>query len=92
MRERFWAAAHRIYHNKKPSRWAEAAMMVWGIFFLLVYISALFSGWKPDLVEAIIGLFLTFVPLTAGAMHLVVRVEASKGSDALYRKLLAVRR
>jgi len=67
-------------------------MIVWGMFFLFVYAAALVSGWRPDFVEAAIGLALTVVPLAAGAMHFVVRAEASKGSDALYRKLVAVRR
>lgn len=92
MRERFWAFAHRHYHGKKPGRLVEAAFLVWGVFFVLVYVSAIVSGWVPQFGEAILGIVLTAAPIIIGLGHWRIRAEAAKGGDALYRKLLAVRR
>ena len=92
MNELFWRVAHRRYHHRVPGRLPEAALLVGGFFFLIVYSAALIAGWKPgDGLDVILGLAMTLVPLVMGAVHWRIRVEASKGSDALYRKLVAAR-
>jgi ACR3 family arsenite efflux pump ArsB len=82
----FWRVAHKYYRGKSPSVLTEAATFIWALFFILVYGAALLSGWRPDVAEAFVGTVLIGVPLTIGVLHRRIRIEASKGSDALYRK------
>jgi hypothetical protein len=86
MRATFWRVAHEHYRGKQPSVLTEAAAFMWALFFILVYGAALLSGWRPDVSEALVGTVLVGVPLTVGVLHRRIRIEASKGSDALYRK------
>jgi len=91
MQEWFWAFAYRHYHGKNLGRLIEAAVMTWGVFFVLVYMSAVVGGWIPNLADAVLGIFLSITPIFVGLAHRRIRIEAAKGNDALYRKLLAVR-
>lgn len=86
MRAVFWRVAHKYYRSKPPSVLTEAAIFVWAVFFILVYSAALLAGWRPDVSEAIVGTILVGAPLTLGILHRRIRIEAAKGSEALYRK------
>ena len=86
MKAAFWRFAHRHYHGKSLSRLPEFAALVWGLLFTFVYGAALLAGWWPTVPEAFVGALLTFAPLTFCLVHRRVRLEASKGPDALYRK------
>lgn len=88
MRAAFWRFAHSHYHAKPLSALTDAAALTWVVFFILVYVAALMAGWRPNGTEAIVGATLIGAPLTFGILHRRIRLEASKGSDALYRKRL----
>lgn len=92
MRAAFWRFAHKRYHMRAPTRFADVAALMWATLFILVYGGALLAGWRPDATEAFIGLVLTGVPLTFGVLHRRIQIEVSKAPDALYRKRLETNR
>ncbi|TYC96876.1 hypothetical protein [Novosphingobium sp. BW1] len=92
MKAAFWRFAHAHYHNKSLSKLADLAALIWGLFFVLVYGAALLSGWWPTMSEALAGISLIGVPLTFGIAHRRIRLEASKGPFALYRKRVEANR
>lgn len=57
-----------------------------GAVFFLVYVAAFLAGWWPNVSEAMVGAVLIGGPLTFGIAHRRIRLEASKGPGALYRK------
>jgi len=92
VRRLFWQFAHRKYHRRKLSFLAELAVLSWASLFCVIYGGAFLKGWRPDGIEAVVTILLTIVPLLWVALHWRIRVEAAKGDDALYRKLVAVSR
>ncbi|MCW6534286.1 hypothetical protein [Sphingomonas lycopersici] len=87
MRAAFWRVAHMRYHMKAPSRLTDLAAFTWAAFFILVYGAAILAGWRPNnAIEALVGLTLTATPLIVGILLRRVRIEASKGPNALYLK------
>jgi hypothetical protein len=91
MREAFWRFAHRRYHNRRPPLGTEITLFLWGGFFAFVYSVAILEGWRPDgLAGVLVGVMLTIVPLTIGALHFRIRIEAGKGPDALYKKVISI--
>jgi hypothetical protein len=92
MKAAFWRFAHRRYHSKSMSSLTDFAALAWALFFVLVYGAALLVGWWPDVSEALVGVALIGTPLTFGIVHRRIRLEASKGPDALYRKSVGTTR
>lgn len=86
MKAAFWRFAHAHYHGKSLSSLTDLAALTWALFFLLVYGTALLSGWWPNASEAMVGVILIGAPLTFGIAHRRIRLEASKEPAALYRK------
>ncbi|WP_230482101.1 hypothetical protein [Sphingomonas sp. Leaf21] len=86
MKAAFWRFAHQRYQSRLPSRLTDYAGLAWALFFALVYAAALLAGWWPNVPEAMVGAVLIGAPLTLGILHRRIRLEASKGPDALYRK------
>ena len=50
------------------------------------------AGWRPDVSEALVGIMLILASLAIGVLHRRIRIEASKGPDALYQKRLETNR
>ncbi len=93
MRAAFWRFAHKHYHRKAPSLLTDLAAFTWAAFFYLIYGAALLAGWRPnDATEVFVGAMLTAASLVLGILHRRIRIEASKGPDALYRKSLEANR
>jgi hypothetical protein len=92
MKAAFWRYAHQHYHARRPTLVAELAAFTWAGFFILVYAAALVAGWRPDILEALIGSALVATPVAFGFLHRRVRLEAAKAPDALYRKRVATTR
>ncbi len=86
MKTVFWRFAHTHYHRKSLSSLTDLAALTWAVFFILVYSTAFLAGWWPNVSEAMIGAILIGAPLTFGIAHRRIRLEASKGPSALYRK------
>ena len=86
MKAAFWRFAHTHYHKRSLSSLTDLAALTWALFFALVYGAALLAGWWPSVSEATVGALLIGAPLTFGIAHRRIRLEASKGPDALYRK------
>ncbi|OWK33160.1 hypothetical protein [Sphingomonas dokdonensis] len=93
----FWRFAHQRYHVRPPSRITELAALTGAVFFIIVYGAALLDGWPLGTADALIGIALIGIaligiPLASGIMHRRIRLEASKGPDALCRKRIATNR
>jgi hypothetical protein len=86
MKAAFWRFAHMRYQGRKPALLTDIAAFTWFTFFALVYGCALLAGWRPDILEAVVGTILIGVPLVGGVLHRRIRLEAAKAPDALYRK------
>lgn len=86
MKAVFWRFAHMRYQGREPTLLTDIAAFTWFTFFALVYGCAVLAGWKPGIVEAIVGTVLVGLPLVGGVLHRRIRLEAAKGPDALYRK------
>ncbi len=92
MKAAFWRFAHKHYHSKSLSSLTDFAALTWALFFVLVYGTALLAGWSPNVSEAMIGVSLIGLPLMFGIAHRRIRLEASKGPTALYRKRVETNR
>ena len=86
MKAAFWRFAHMRYQRRKPMLLTDIAAFTWFAFFALVYGCALLTGWRPDVLETVVGTLLVGVPLVGGVLHRRIRLEAAKAPDALYRK------
>lgn len=89
MKASFWRFAYRRYQSRTLSRLTDFAALTWALFFVLFYGAALLTGWRPSASEAMLGVVLIGTPLTLGFVHRRIRLEAAKGPDALYRKMVA---
>ena len=87
----FWNFARKRYQINRPSLIFELALFLWSIFFITVYGSALLKGWIPNAIEFLVGCFFVIVPSSLLAMHVRIRIEYNKGSDAIYRKWVSCR-
>lgn len=92
MNAMFWRLAHKRYHVRPPSLLTELAALIWAVFFILVYGAALLAGWPLGMADALIAIAVVGLPLTLAIVHRRIRLEASKGPDALYRKRIATNR
>ncbi len=84
----FWRFAHERYQTRKPSKLFEAACLLWGLFWSVVFTSSVI--WAS---VGVVGFFLilTFAvgPVAIGLLHRRIRMVREGGADALYRKRLA---
>jgi ACR3 family arsenite efflux pump ArsB len=88
VRGAFWRFAHWRYHPRRPSRVVEITLFTWGCFFAAAFLVSFVTDWAK-VTNYVGAVFFVGVPLSIGFLHRRIRLERSKGNDALYRKRLA---
>ncbi len=88
----FWLLAHKRYQTRKPIRGWETAAFIWSGLAAVIYGGALLIDFSGNMRFIPPGLIAVGLPLVLGVLHRKIRLEQSKGPDALYRKRLAAGR
>lgn len=89
MKTAFWRFAFKIYARRKPSKGVEL-LMLWGVGAIaFLYIITVILN--PTFANGL-RLVVALIVVSVGFAHRRVRVEWSKGPQALYAKAYAVSR
>lgn len=88
-RRTFWRFAHRRYQMRQPSVVWEVLGFGTAAFFSCIYAIAFLKDFEGQIRTAPGLILFVILPLTFAVAHRRIRLERKKGSDALYRKMLA---
>jgi len=88
MSDWFWRLAFKIYNNRKPSLRFEAFAIGGGAIFAILYaVGVLLNPTFGNTLRLIVAAAI----VALGLAHRRIRLERQKGTDALYRKMLATK-
>ena len=88
MKALFWHLAYKLYAVRNPSTGFELFAVGFSAFLVAAYIITVFlNPTVPNAVRLIVAIALVLI----GLAHRQVRLEKTKGGNALYEKMLSTK-